>query len=318
MNERYMAELQTALDAVREASILCSAVQSAIGDGVHSKEDRSPVTVADFGSQALICRTLLEAFPGDPVIAEEGSEALQAADGAHLLQRVVSEVAEFRMGADRASVCSWIDHGSAREYSDRFWTLDPIDGTKGFLRGQQYAIALALVVEGEVSVAALGCPNLDAGGVLFGAVRGEGTTVSSMAGEETPVPAKVTTTTDASGARFVESVESGHSSHSDSARIAADLGIVLPPVRMDSQAKYAALARGDADIYLRLPAKPGYVEKIWDHAAGLLVIEEAGGKVTDVHGNRLEFSHGSRLENNRGVIATNGVLHDTVLQAVGA
>ncbi|MBD3868046.1 MAG: 3'(2'),5'-bisphosphate nucleotidase [Acidobacteria bacterium] len=317
MSRGFANELQTALAAVREASLLCTAVQSAIGDGVHSKDDRSPVTVADFGSQALVCRTLREAFPEDPVIAEEDSSALRTGDGNRLLKRVAQEVAEVRMGVDNATVCSWIDHGSAREYAPRFWTLDPIDGTKGFLRGEQYAIALALVVDGEVAVAALACPNLDPGGVVFGTIKGGGTTVQPLESTSDSVPARVTGTTDPASARFVESVESGHSSHSDSARIAQELGIVLPPVRMDSQAKYAALARGDADIYLRLPARPGYVEKIWDHAAGVLVIEEAGGRVTDMHGNRLEFHHGSRLEKNRGVIATNGLLHDAVLKAVG-
>ena len=318
MSRGLANELQTALAAVREASLLCTAVQSAIGDGVHSKEDRSPVTVADFGSQALICRTLREAFPEDPVIAEEDSSALRTGDGNRLLKRVTQEVAEVRMGVDDATVCSWIDHGGAREYAPRFWTLDPIDGTKGFLRGEQYAIALALVVDGEVAVAALACPNLDPGGVVFAAIKGGGTTVQPLGSPSAPVTAKASGTTEPAAARFVESVESGHSSHSDSARIAQELGIVLPPVRMDSQAKYAALARGDADIYLRLPTRPGYVEKIWDHAAGVLVIEEAGGRVTDMHGNRLEFHHGSRLEKNRGVIATNGLLHEAVLKAVGS
>jgi 3'(2'), 5'-bisphosphate nucleotidase len=317
MPNGFKNELQIALEAVREASLLCSAVQSAIGDGVHSKDDRSPVTVADFGSQALVCRTLRDAFPEDPVIAEEDSATLRSGEGKHLLERVVQEVAEVRMGVDSSTVCSWIDHGGARDYAPRFWTLDPIDGTKGFLRGEQYAIALALVVEGEVAVAALACPNLEPGGVVFGSIKGSGTTVGVMNSGSAPAAARVTSTSDPAAARFVESVESGHSSHSDSARIASDLGITLPPVRMDSQAKYAALARGDADIYLRLPTRPGYVEKIWDHAAGLLVIEEAGGKVTDIHGNRLEFGHGSRLEKNKGVIATNGLLHDAVLKAVG-
>ena len=183
MPNGFINELQIALAAVREASRLCSAVQTAIGDGVHNKEDRSPVTVADFGSQALICRALRETFPNDPVIAEEDSAALQASDGKKLLNRVVREVSEIRMGADGATVCSWIDHGGARDYAPRFWTLDPIDGTKGFLRGEQYAIALALVVDGEVTVAALGCPNLDPNGALFGAVRGSGTTVVPLSEE---------------------------------------------------------------------------------------------------------------------------------------
>ena len=94
------------------------------------------------------------------------------------------------------------------------------------------------------------------------------------------------------------------------------LNITAPPYRIDSQCKYAAVARGDAAIYLRLPTKPGYVEKIWDHAAGVCVIEEAGGKVTDVHGKDLDFSRGRRLENNTGVVVSNGQFHEDVVRAV--
>jgi 3'(2'), 5'-bisphosphate nucleotidase len=85
---------------------------------------------------------------------------------------------------------------------------------------------------------------------------------------------------------------------------------------MDSQVKYAALAKGDASIYLRLPRKKGYQEKIWDHAAGAIVVEEAGGKVTDFHGHPLMFSCGRALEKNHGIVATNGHLHAQVLGAV--
>src|SRR6185437_2044577 len=88
------------------------------------------------------------------------------------------------------------------------------------------------------------------------------------------------------------------------------------PVRMDSQAKYATVARGFADAYLRLPVKTGYFEKIWDHAGGVCVVEEAGGKVTDVCGKPLDFTRGQELNLNRGVIVTNGTLHDSIVAAV--
>src|SRR5439155_19463982 len=93
-------------------------------------------------------------------------------------------------------------------------------------------------------------------------------------------------------------------------------GIVTPPLRLDSQAKYATVARGDASIYLRLPTRQDYREKIWDHAAGLIIVEEAGGRVSDVRGAALDFSRGRRLEANAGVIATNGHIHDRVVAAV--
>ena len=320
----YQNELDVALQAVREAAKLCQRVQAQISPDVLEKKDRSPVTVADFGSQALVCRTLREAFPDDPVIGEEDAAELRTSENEALRENVVQHVQTQQPDANPEDVLGWIDHGGASDYSRRFWTLDPIDGTKGFLRGEQYAIALALVVDGEVTVAALACPNLPASpdgngatGAVFTAVRGAGATAVSMAGGDATDVA-VSALDDPSQARFCESVESGHSSHSDAADVAARLGITAEPVRLDSQAKYAVVARGEASIYLRLPTRPGYVEKIWDHAAGVLVVEEAGGRVTDVDGKPLVFSHGYRLEENRGVIVTNGRLHEAVLDALKA
>ena len=84
--------------------------------------------------------------------------------------------------------------------------------------------------------------------------------------------------------RFCESVESGHSDQEQTAKIAARLDIRGDPVRVDGQTKYAIVARGEVSIYLRLPRRKDYREKIWDHAAGMIVVEEAGGRVTDVEG----------------------------------
>jgi 3'(2'), 5'-bisphosphate nucleotidase len=96
------------------------------------------------------------------------------------------------------------------------------------------------------------------------------------------------------------------------------LGIAAEPVRMDSQAKYSVLAAGKGDLLLRLlsPSMPDYREKIWDQAAGSLVVEEAGGRITDLNGRSLDFSTGRTLENNRGILASNNLLHDAALQAL--
>ena len=199
------------------------------------------------------------------------------------------------------------------------WVLDPIDGTKGFLRGDQYAVALGLIEDGEVVLGVLGCPNLprpDGGkGSIFVAAKGQGVEMYDMDGNSLG-SAMVHSVGSLAAANFCESVEKGHSSHSQSSQIAEKLGITEEPYRIDSQCKYAAVARGDATIYLRLPTKPGYQEKIWDHAAGVAVIEEAGGVVTDVYGKKLDFSKGRTLSENKGVIVSNGQFHDEVLVAV--
>lgn len=320
---KYQKEFNIALEAVRSASRLCRSVQVNLPGGPMEKEDRSPVTVADFGSQALVCRSLSAAFPEDPIIAEEDATALRHPTNRRALERVTGEVDRIVGEVVEDDVCFWINQGNAGRYSDRFWTLDPIDGTKGFLRGEQYAVALALVVDGELTVAALACPNLDysfgvddvSNGSIYAAAKGEGAWCFEIDGTRSE-RIEVSDRTDGAESRFCESVESAHSSHSDAAAIADVLGIVRDPFRLDSQAKYAVVARGDAEIYLRLTKHTGYVEQIWDHAAGALVVQEAGGTVTDLNGRPLDFRRGTRLDRNVGIVATNGRLHDQVLSAL--
>ena len=171
-------------------------------------------------------------------------------------------------------------------------------------------------------VGVLGCPNLDGPdgrpGALLAAARGHGafSLPLSDAGGAARRAVRVDDVSDPARARFCESVESGHSDQDESARIAHALGITAEPVRVDSQTKYAIVARGDASIYLRLPTSEEYREKIWDHAAGSIVVEEAGGRVSDCSGRPLDFSQGRRLERNRGVVATSGRIHDAVLRAL--
>jgi 3'-phosphoadenosine 5'-phosphosulfate (PAPS) 3'-phosphatase len=168
------------------------------------------------------------------------------------------------------------------------------------------------------SVQAVSVDDPSAGtGCIFAAVKGEAA-VQRGVDDPTEHPVQVNPVAVPAEARFCESVEKGHTSQSDSAKVAERLGITAPPYRIDSQCKYAAVARGDAAVYLRLPTKPGYVEKTWDHAAGVAVIEAAGGTVTDCRGEPLDFSIGRTLEKNKGVIVTNGRFHDQVVTAVRA
>lgn len=324
MGGTYHDEYQVALAAVRRAGRACRAVQrQLVGPDTIQKKDRSPVTVADYASQAVICAELARAFPGDIVVGEEQTTLLR--DPAHAAQcelvvRLVAQAMDQPLSA--ATVLDWIDRGTATPgATGRFWTVDPIDGTKGFLRCEQYAVALALIEDGRVVLGALACPNLDGEGkgVVLLARRGGGAgslPMDDASGPEQAQPVRVSALTEASRARFCESVESGHSDQGRSRAIAQALGITAPAVRMDSQAKYAAVARGDAQIYLRLPTSAEYRENIWDHAAGAIIVEQAGGAVTDLAGRPLDFSRGRTLTANRGIVATNGPFHAQVLAAV--
>ncbi|MGD2155531.1 MAG: 3'(2'),5'-bisphosphate nucleotidase [Anaerolineales bacterium] len=320
-------EIQFAIQAVRQASLLVKHVQAEMVTPALTKDDRSPVTVADFASQALISHFLLESFPNDPLVGEEHASALRTPEKRDSLERVTQFVSRFAPQATTESVLLWIDRGAA-EPARRFWTLDPIDGTKGFLRGDQYAVALALIVEGEVQVGVLGCPNLKSGyepdfegpGSLIVAARHRGAWVTSLQRASDFSKLHVSQQDDPQRARLLRSYESGHTNISQIDRFARALGAQAEPVRMDSQAKYALMAASRGEIYLRLlsPQRPDYREKIWDQAAGSLVTEEAGGRVTDLIGKPLDFSAGRTLAHNRGICASNGHLHSAALKALRA
>lgn len=325
MIDTHSPEIRFTLHAVQVAAQLIRQVQAEMVSATLTKEDRSPVTVADYASQAVVARRLEDAFPNDPLVAEEDAAMLRSPEAGETLSRVSAYVARLMPDANPEAVCRWIDRGKAAP-ARRFWTLDPIDGTKGFLRGDQYAVALALLVDGQVQVGALGCPQLEASGdsasagkgALVIAARGQGAWVTSLDQPDRFMPLRVSSCDDPRQARLLRSFESGHTNVSQIDEFAALLGVGAEPVRMDSQAKYAVLAAGAGELILRLlsPAKPDYREKIWDQAAGSLVVEEAGGLVSDLHGKPLDFTAGRTLANNRGILASNRRLHPAALRAL--
>jgi 3'(2'), 5'-bisphosphate nucleotidase len=259
-----------------------------------------------------------------PVMAEEESSALQSPDNKHIKSKVLDYVSKIYRGLREERILAAINNSNYKGgHTGRFWALDPIDGTKGFLRNEQYAIALALIEDGKVVLGILGCPNLPADlenpdapkGCLFIAVKGQGA-VMRLLDDPNERPVLVTDIDDPRRAIVCESVEPSHSSQTDSDKIRDILKIKSPPIRMDSQCKYGLLARGDSSIYLRIPTSSDYVEKVWDHAAGGIIVQEAGGRVTDVFGKPVDFSVGRALERNKGIVATNGKLHSRVIRAV--
>jgi HAL2 family 3'(2'),5'-bisphosphate nucleotidase len=309
--------LNAALKAVTAASMICREIQGQlVSEDSITKKDKSPVSIADYASQAIVCSILNGEFPNIPIVGEEDSGSLKQDENKAVLEKIKSFLGDWNPD----QIIDAIDLGNG-EATDLFWTLDPIDGTKGFLRGDQYAVALALIENGEIVLGVLGCPNLDYdeenNGTLLYATKGFGSVACNFSMESSR-DITVSNRKPEESVRFLESVESGHANHSDQAKIINAFGERKDSVRVDSQVKYAVLAQGNAEVYLRLPKPdmPDYREKIWDHAAGVIIVEEAGGLISDVNGKPLDFSQGKKLLNNKGVIGTNGQFHDMVLENI--
>jgi HAL2 family 3'(2'),5'-bisphosphate nucleotidase len=321
--------LTAALAAVAAACRVCRLVQASMGEIRRIvKDDASPVTIADYASQAVVARILQEHLGPITLVGEETSAYLRNPEHAAHLSATLATVREVWPEADEDSLLAAVDVGAGDPDHPVYWTLDPIDGTKGFLRGEQYAVALARIERGRPVLGVLGCPNLAADfsrpfddpaprGLMYFAGLGTGTyelPCDAPAAHPTrvvrPLPARGTPV------RVCASVEKSHSSESETDRVMGlvDAGHTL--VRLDSQCKYAVVARGQADVYLRLPTRRGYVERVWDHAAGALVAAEAGCPVTDIAGRDLDFSRGRGLEGNRGIVCAPPAVHGRILGAI--
>jgi len=336
-------EAALAAEAISAAVRFMRAVQDDTSTGTLTKADASPVTAVDFALQAFLVSRLAHHFPGDPIVAEEDAAALRAPDARSLRVHVVELVRQMLPDVESESeqVLAWIDRGSGSG-GHRFWTIDPIDGTTGLVRGGQYVIAVALVIDGRVQVAAVGCPRLsmttgpaspsgpagspardvmvpleeNAEGGVAVAVRDRAAWWMSLRGGSL-MRLLVSTETNPTRARVLHSYEPGHGDLAYVHRTLEGLGAHTPPILMDSQAKHVLLAAGAAELLLRFPSDPAYHEAIWDQAAGSLLIEEAGGRVTDTEGRSLDFTTGRRLLRNTGLIASNGLLHEAVLDVIG-
>ena len=286
MSEEFKVRLEVAIEAAHLASRYCEHIrQKSLYEDV-TKQDGSPVTVADIGSQILISNCILKAFPDDLIVGEEDADFIElpfreeidkfiAANNIHLVhsyERLLSKPVN-------------------QTESRPFWTVDPIDGTKGFLKKSdgQYAVCIAYIdSDGRPDVAVVACPRLRDKGLIVSAIRGQR---YIMAAELT------SDTTELEFTRVVpKNVQdnklmccSAVSNHVDE-QVLNDLmsKFDLTPLRLDSQVKYVLTAMGDAKVYVRCPPN-GYREKIWDHASGDLLVHEAGGCVLDENGQLLKY-----------------------------
>ncbi|KGN49178.1 putative PAP-specific phosphatase, mitochondrial isoform X1 [Cucumis sativus] len=360
-NAKYRKELEAAIDVVQRACRLCVDVKSSLlsADGqVLEKNDQTPVTVADFGVQALVSLELGNLFPSIPLVAEEDSAFLRANNLAHSVLAVVTEKSSFPNELTQDNVLKAIDRGANVAFAfgskpATYWVLDPIDGTRGFLRGNDvlYVVGLALVVEGEIVLGVMGCPNwhgdlseesnsedLERGGVwsrsgaIMIAHAGSGTWTRRLSDMQSPskvfhnwTRCFVDEYSLVHEARFCipdsQTWESLPPSTSLQATTNADqVGsgqILLLRKCCGSLCKYFMVASGRASVFI-LRAKSQSIIKTWDHAGGMICVHEAGGKVTDWKGNDIDLAAdqaGRRiLSPSGGILVSNGHLHDLIIE----
>ncbi|KAL1864820.1 hypothetical protein VTK73DRAFT_5632 [Phialemonium thermophilum] len=382
MDSPYRKELEVAISAVEEAARISQSVLVAAATTpgspssslpykqprvqAHEKDDLSPVTVADFAIQALLTARVRAAFPDDTsFVGEEDAGALR--EDPQLLGRVWellrSAAGKDEKIASREALCDLVDlagrgtpsnggsNGGGEGSSRRVWVFDPIDGTKTFVRGEMYAVNVALLVDGEQVLSVVACPLLAAdhdlprgdggavpsplnnrskdpsglGAVLF-AVRGYGAWVRPLVSNENPpVPRKLPRHADAVDSvaqlRWVSCVEFAASGIDDChAAVAARLGHgrdAFPGSDLLGWVpRWTALAIGAANATVWVYRTRSYHAKIWDHAGAMLLFEEVGGKITDVDGRRIDLAAGRKLKGNFGFVAAPEKVHGEVLRAV--
>ncbi|MEM1042749.1 MAG: 3'(2'),5'-bisphosphate nucleotidase CysQ [Bacteroidota bacterium] len=213
---------------------------------VDYKADDSPLTQADRAAHHLIVERLRAAFPDVPVLSEE------------------SEPGEI---ADRRS---WT----------RFWLVDPLDGTKEFIKKTgQFTVNIALIEDGE---AVQGVVHVPAQKVTYFAERGAGAFRQNGDGEPQRIEVR-----QAAPKELTVVASRDHAGPEVAAILAkmADAGVEVESASMGSSLKFCLVAEGAADLYPRtVPTME------WDTAAAQCIVETAGGQVTTLDGIRLSYN----------------------------
>ncbi|KAK4455277.1 hypothetical protein QBC34DRAFT_389691 [Podospora aff. communis PSN243] len=314
------------------------------------KLDLTPVTVADLAIQAMVLTVLSNLFPQYGLVAEETADLLRENARARAL------VTHLIVAHTRENEYVWA-HGCSDfetnndhlvQILDRagypngdgntkksFWVMDPIDGTAAFVKHQQYAINLGLIVDGIEVLGLVACPQLDfelakapgepysditgspleSPGTLLYAVRGHGAWALPL--DMSLDPIRLPNLPECPSLSLSVSsiaVESGiHDTHKD---VAMALGARHP--HCDLQAwtlRWVSLALQHANFTVWVYEDHNRCAKIWDHAGAMLLYTEVGGVITDILGRPIDLTKGRILSANTGFAAASKRDHP-ILKAI--
>jgi len=260
-------ELETAARIAREASELVRGYHGKQLD-VQIKGGDEPVTEADHAASALIVARLGEAFPDDVVLSEE-----------------LPDTGE-RIGKPRV------------------WMVDPIDGTRDFVRGETgFVVMLGLAIEGRPALGAVGHPL---SGFVYAGAAGAGAWREDAAGVRMPL--HTSTVSRPPDIRLVAS-KSHRTARIDAVKRALQITDEMNVGSIGLKIGLVSEALRDLYVYL------GGRTKIWDTCGPEAILAAAGGRMTDVDGRPLVYDQPD-LYNRRGIVASNGPLHDFVIEAL--
>ncbi len=240
--------------------------------GVEMKAGDEPVTIADKRASELIVSGLHGRFPGETVISEE-------------LALPDEKLASLAAG--------------------RMWLVDPIDGTKDFMRGDEgFSVMIGLAVAGRPVLGVVHQPAVGKTGRTFFATPDGG---AHVVADDTVKPLSVSAVPSAGSERLVASAS--HRS-ADIDQVKQTLGISDEMNVGSVGVKLSLIAMGVRDLYI----SPATKTKIWDTCAPEAILTAAGGRLSDLFGTAIDYAE---LRHSRGLVASNGHVHDEVVGKLG-
>jgi 3'(2'), 5'-bisphosphate nucleotidase len=267
------------------------------------KMDKSPVTLADYASQIYIISKLKYLYPNDSIIAEETYNSKLNMRSEKLILSCYNTL-NLSIETEIKDILNY-----RGPKSKRHWSIDPIDGTKGYQKGLSYAIGIGLIENYQKISCVIGVPNYNSSGMaIFVANKDHGAKASYGGGPFTAI--KVSDQKSISQFRFC------HSLHYDEPwvlKLAQILGIEKY-VQIDSMAKFCMVADSSADVYVKPMNKDRSF--IWDFLPGDLLVNEAGGKVTDLKGYPPKYIDDKCVISAPGLVVSNGKFHEEIIEAI--
>jgi len=240
-----------------------------------------------------------------PFLVEQKINALQETEEVTAADREANELIVNSLGEafpNDGMLAEESTDNEQRLLKDRVWLIDPMDGTKNFIqRDGDFAVQIGLALNGEVVAGVVYQPDRD---VLYRAASGAGSWIEST---DKPAERMHVSARTHPHEMVLASSRSHRSPRME--KVVSRFGFKKEVRRGSVGVKIGLITEQEADIYLHL--SPG--TKQWDTCAPQIILEEAGGKLTDLFGQPVRYN-GVRVDNRNGIVATNGAAHEMVIE----